>query len=99
MRVGERIELHEVHRNNGWEKFRYGTVIGYAPGRPGVASRDEDGSWKVRFDEYEYTSESDHHYVGTAAMDSIETDAVELNEVLASIGQAARNTMSTRRLP
>jgi hypothetical protein len=32
-------------------------------------------------------------------MDSIETDAVELNEVLASIGQAARNTMSTRRLP
>ena len=105
IKKGDRIQLNqerlrEVYGiNHAWQEFDWGTAIrDEVADRSGYGSDHPESSGTnvgVRWDGYDYgPSESNCHSVDPAVL-TTEPDEDELNEILASIGQAARKTTST----
>lgn len=109
---GDRVRLNktklrelEKERPSSWDDFEYGTITQpKSKGYSGYGSDLPDGTavcWGVRWDEYTQYGDSptNCHTADEVLLLPDAPDEDELAEAMASIEQAARKTMSTRRLP
>lgn len=101
---GSVIRLDPKYATGSWKDFTTGTVLGPTINEgygssAGTRYVSSDGtkyqSWRVRWDGFDYGPSKDNcHTVADAIVTAYEPDERELADVMASIENAARNTMS-----
>ena len=113
MKAGDRVRLDHtklrefqeaVDHRSPWSDFDQGVILTkYDKYKSGYGSDHPEGTgitWGVRWDDFDYgDSPTNCHTADEVLLALDDPDEDELAEALASIEQAARNTMSTRRLP